>query len=290
MPLDLIERVYVSQFGRPTFGLVTNVDGEPGDPDGQAVTVDVIRESDDTTLDTLNATRESEGTYTVTLSSSHTDETGPFTLRWDYVLDGSDEYHEHKLTIGQANPAYDELSDDLKAVVESVWHRFADLYDSPLGGPHFEVYPQSHFTRGRMGELMQHSLRKMNVVAQPQTTYRLYSHQKGKDFPVNQWGAVLEQGLYIEVIKHFIRSYVEQPLVNGVQNARLDRRDYMNRWQGVLAMEQDEYADMIEHFKIRHMMLGRPHVTVSGGAYGNFGPTRMTGFGGGRPRFQYRFH
>lgn len=290
MPLDLIERVYVSQFGRPTFGLVINVDGEPGDPDGNTVTADLIRESDSNVVAALTVTRTDVGKYEVELDSGHTSETGAFEIVWAYNLGGDPEQYRHKLLIGQANPAYDELSEDLKAIVESVWHRFADLYDSPLGGPHFEVYPQSHFTRGRMGELMQHSLRRLNVISQPQMTYRLYPDGNGKDFPIDQWGAVLEQGLYIEVIKHFIRTYVEQPLVTGVGNARLDRRDYMNRWQTVLQMEQADYDEMVDHFKVRHMMLGRPHVTVSGGAYGNFGPTRQTGFGGGRPRFQYRFH
>ena len=55
-------------------------------------------------------------------------------------------------------------------------------------------------------------------------------------------------------------------------------------------MEEDDLKKMLDVFKIAHMGLGRPHVLVSGGVYGNYGPTRIaSGSWASRPRYWARF-
>ncbi len=89
------------------------------------------------------------------------------------------------------------------------------------------------------------------------------------NFPVAVWGALLEQLLYIEVIKHLRRSYVEIPdIVLGTSISRGDRRDYLDRWGTILADEQEDLKIMLDNFKMAHMGLGNVSVLVAGGAYG----------------------
>jgi hypothetical protein len=64
----------------------------------------------------------------------------------------------------------------------------------------------------------------------------------------------------------------------------------MQRWRDVLQMEQEDATSMLEVFKIANMGLGRPKVLVSGGVYGDYGPTRLPNSAAARPRYYYRFH
>jgi hypothetical protein len=178
------------------------------------------------------------------------------------------------IQIGATNPAYDALDAGMKGIVESVWIRFADMFDSPQGGPHLQVFFQTAFSRGRIAQLLQIALNKINLTMQPAFSF---TTDAGSQFPYQDWGGLLEQGLYIETIRHLIRSYVEQPNPTGVTVSRMDRRDFSDRWTSVYEMEYADYMNMLSDFKIQMMFLSRPRVLVSGGAYGNWGPTRLPG-------------
>lgn len=285
----VFDRAYVSQFTRPTFGLRIQQDGNLVDPDGQVVNATLIDESDNTTT-ALTVDRNDVGDYTVTLSSTETQETGYYTLEWTYTLNLSTEVYRMWLDIGPADPAYDNLDDDFKQLVEHVWARFADLFDSPMGGPHLLTYFQTNWSRARVARLLATALRRLNVIAQPHFTYTL-DGQGGKQFPLGQWGGTLEQALYVEVLKHLVRSYVEQPELVGASVARTDRRDYMSRWESVLRAEQEDLKDSLDTFRIRHMGLGQPGVMVSGGVYGRgYGPTSFPKSAVARPRYAYRHY
>lgn len=284
------ESIWVSQYKVVEFGIVVYVDGEPDDADGD---VNVLLQSVDeldqvTTILTVVADNPETGTYTVTLSSGQTAQPGFYKITWTYEVAGEEQTYTHILEVVSTNPILDSMDASLYPVLDSVWMRFADLFDSPFGGPHLQVYYQTRFNRARVADLMGTSLRKLNVAAQPVTTYSLNT-EGGHLFPTSQWGGILEQGAYIEVIKHLMRSYVEQPATPGVNVALLDRRDYLNRWQTILQMEQKDYDEMMDTFKIRHMGLGAPRVLVSGGVYGNYGPTRLP-INAARPRYAWRFH
>jgi hypothetical protein len=138
-----------------------------------------------------------------------------------------------------------------------------------------------------MAQLLQVAMNRLNTVSQPHMTYSL--DPEVNQFPYAQWGGLLDHLLYIETIKHLIRSYVEQPVADGVTVARQDRRDYMQRWEEVLRMETEDATSALEVFKIAHMGLGRPRVLVSGGVYGNWGPERLPLLNA-RPRFWTRYY
>jgi hypothetical protein len=200
---------------------------------------------------------------------------------WTYALAGVVQEYIAPIEVGLTSPAYEALGVGFRGIVESVVFRFGDLFDSPMGGPHLQVYFQTHFGRGRLAQLLQVAVGKLNTIAQPHQTYSL---DESNPFPFAKWGAILDQALFVQAIRHLIRSYVEQPSVEGVTVARMDRRDYMQRWQEVLTIEQDDLDQQLETFKIAHMGLGRPRVMVSGGLYGHWAPN-MLPFRAARPRY-----
>jgi hypothetical protein len=284
--VDAFERQYVSQYSGPVLGLLIHVAGVLTDPDGSVVTV-TVEDINGRVLFSMTATRESAGGYLVTLSSAETAVVGQYSLVWAYSVGSVPQTYTTYLEIGPAAPAYDVLDSDMQAIVESVFSRFDDAFDSVDGGPNLQTYYQAHWGRGRVARLMGVALSKLNVSAQPSMSFSLTDPGK---FPVAAWGGVLEQATYIESIRHLIRSYVEQPDPQNTTVSRLDRRDYMQRWQMVLEMEEQDFIPMRDVFKISFMGLGRPGVLVSGGAYGNFAPTRFAGGLAARPNYLYRWY
>lgn len=287
--IDVRERQYVSQFATDTLGLSVMRAGAPSDVDGNAMTVSMLREADGTQVLSRLATHVSMGLYETALSAAESAEPGLYTVVWTYAMDQVAQEYRTYLEIGQAQPAYDQLPAPLKDVVDTTWMRFADLFDSPGGGPNLMTYFQTHYTRGRMAQLLRVAVGTLNTVSQPFMTYTVDGHG-GATFPTDKWGPLLERSLYIEAIKHLRRSYVEQPMFVGGSVTRLDRRDYLDRWGTVLADEQATFQSQLEHFKIANMGMGRPAVLVSGGVYGRYAPTRVAGSIAARPRMWTRWY
>lgn len=273
---DLTERTYVSQFDVPVLGIVVHSAGVVADADGFNVLA-VFTRADGSAVFSRPANRLDVGKYGVTLSSAETATPGLYTLTFTYTVNGAADLYGMPVEIGTSSPSYDALSPQSRAVVEQVWVRFSDLFDSTLGGPHLQEYAQTHFGRGRVAQLLRQGMGRLNAIAQPHGSFTV----EANDFPFAKWSPLLEQATYVEVVKHLVRSYVEQPeVVLGTSVSRLDRRDYMSRWQIILDMESQDLKEMISGFKMDYMGLGNVSVLVSGGAYGNFGPTAAMGGAG----------
>lgn len=286
--IDVRERQYVSPFSTDGFGLSIVQAGVPADADGD-VTITVINEADSSVLFTRVATHVATGMYETATTPQETSMSGLYTVVWDYQMFGVAQEYRTYLEIGQARPGYDRLPGAMKDIVDTTWLRFADLFDSPGGGPNLMTYFQTKYDRGRLGELLTIAVGTLNTVAQPFQTYGLGLPGQPA-FPVAQWGSLLERSLYIEAIKHLIRSYVEQPMFVGGSVTRLDRRDYMDRWRMVLQDEESTFQRQLESFKISSMNLGKAAVLVSGGVYGRYGPTRIAGSVAARPRMWTRWY
>lgn len=285
---DLRERQYVSRYATDLLGLAVHKDGIPADVDGNLVDVTLVRDAGSVTVFTRAADREAVGLYETRLTSEETAEPGTYSVHWTYDLDGSPEQYTTYIQIGEVAPDYDRLAPALKEAVDSVYIRFADLFDSPLGGPNLQTYFQSHFGRQRIAQLLRIAAGRLNTMAQPHQT--LTVEGPTPSFPMARWGSLLETATYLEVLRHLVRSYVEQPAFIGGNVTRLDRRDYMDRWQSVLRDEEAIFKSQLDVFKISMMGLGKPKVLVSGGVYGRYGPTRFAGSVAARPRYWSRFY
>jgi hypothetical protein len=281
----LPDRQWVNQYDPVTLGLRIYVHGQVADPDSQIVTVTMTDESTDTALFTGRVTTRAElGAYEIQLTSDDTDTIGSFKLVWSYAIASTPESVTTFIQVGEFSPDYAALSDGMKALVETTWNRFEDQFDSPQGGPNLQVYFQSHFNRGRMAQLLRIAVGRLNTVAQPFQTYTI-DGDGGAAFPLASWGPLLEQALYVEAIKHLRRSYLEQPLLQGAEVTRQDRRDYFDRWGQLLQEEQAQLKVQLDTFKIRSMGLGRPAILVSGGAYGRMPAGAPYLVSRGQPRF-----
>jgi hypothetical protein len=291
MPMDeYTDRAYVSRYGAAEFGLRVMRAGVPGDADGP-VTV-TLRRDDSAGAEVFSRAAEhpSVGEYTVRLTSKETATPGPYVLIWQYDVASSQEEWRVWLEVGKAAPEYDRLTDDMKGLIETTWTRFSDLFDFATEGPHLQTYVQSNFGRNRLAQLLRIAVGRLNTVAQPFQTYTI-DGDGGASFPLAKWGSLLESALYVECLRHLVRSYVEQPEVqSGSGVSRLDRRDYKDRWEDVLGVEEPTLKQQLEHFKIANMGLGRARVLVSGGVYGRWGPTRMPLSHAARPRWMTRMY
>ena len=201
--------------------------------------------------------------YEVVLASADTSIPGPYLARWTYVVGGVERIGEQPLMVGGSAPAYDSLPLAWKQVVESVWLRVADMFDSPMGGPHLQVYMQAHFGRNRIAQLLGVAIGRLNTVSQPVLDYGIGDHR----FPLAKWGSLLGQALWVETIKHLQRSYMEQPNPIGVTVARMDRSTYASLWGQLLAQETADLRSMLDNFKMQHMNLGGGSILVAGGIY-----------------------
>ena len=271
--VHLVDRYYMSQFDTSTVGIDIFIAGAQGDPDGNSVTVTMFNVLEDTIF-SQPAIRTGVGSYELIFTPDQSSVPGFYTLAWDFTIASAPQELQTYIQIGATNPAYDALPAEMKNIVESCWIRFADVFDSPQGGPNLQTYFQTAFSRGRLAQLLQIALGQLNTAAQP---YMNYTLTNSNEFPYQTWGPLLEQALYVEVIRHLMRSYVEQPLADGITVSRHDRRDYLDRWQTIYNMEASTLKAELDNFKIQNMFLSRPRVLVSGGAFGNWGPTRLPG-------------
>ena len=264
----LVDRRYLSRYASETVGFLLVAEGEPRDADGDVVTAQLVDAATDALIFTRDAAHSGTGLYSVTLTGADTQVVSIYDLRFSYTVDTVSDLYVAFLEVGPAAPAYDALEPGFRDVVEAAWVRFADLFDSPLGGPHLQTYAQSHFGRQRLAQLLRVAIGRLNTISQPRRTYGL-----DRDFPFDSWGPLLEQALYCEVIKHLRRSYIEQPdVVGGAGYSRLDRQQYVQRWQDLFRDETDDLERQMETFRMEALGLGAGKALISGGAYGRWGP------------------
>lgn len=207
------------------------------------------------------------GVYTYTITPPVTNVVCLLRAVWTYKVGGVNLTYTEHLQIRDPMPTYDGFSDAEKGAVQMIVNLFADNYDSMTGGPHLIEEFQTKFTNERIAQLLNWAVQKMNMTKQPITNWMLSSPGTNGNFPQNWWGLLIMGG-YLEVLKHLIRSYVEQPDIRNADVAYVDRRDYLNRWQSVLQMEQKEYDEMLVLVKRKMMNLGSTSMLVSGGIFG----------------------
>jgi len=255
-------------------GLVTDADSLPS--------ASMRHYANDTVVFTRSTVKIATGVYRLVLSSVETSDAGLYYVLWTYNLSAIPQEYRSDIEIPTTlSSQFEALSDGYRAIVEQTWDRFEDLFDSAVGGPHLREYTQSNFGRERLAGLLRIAIGKLNTASQPHQSYSI----EDNNFPFASWGALLEQALYVETVRHLMRSYVEQPDPQGINVARLDRTSYYQRWQSILSVEQSALDGMLDHFKIASMNLGRAGVLVAGGAYGNFTRTVPPGRPRHRPPF-----
>jgi len=282
-PPAYVEYAYHSQFASDLLGIIVNLSGALTDPDNQLVALSMVPVAEIDTglastappLFSAVASRQSPGVYTYQTSSSDLSQVGYATIFWSFTLGGVAQRVQTWVHIEPPAPAYDQLPQVARNVIEEVHAKFADSFDAPFGGPNLQQWAQTHFGRNRIAQLLYQAVGHLNNVAQPYMWFSADGTQGGL-FPYQQWGGLINSALTVEVLKHLMRSYTEDPDLVGNVQARASRRDYQMRWGEMLRVEMETFKAERDTFKITYMFRMQPRALVSGGAYGNF--TNVRGF------------
>lgn len=172
-------------------------------------------------------------------------------------------------------------------VIDEVWFRLEDCFDSIEGGPWLRDITLAHFDRSKIARYIPETLLDINV-QMPRTTAVIQDfttpEQNGEP---NVILPILAKGVLCRVIMHLIRSYVEQPVPQGGQVVYEDRTRYKDAWKAVYDSEHEDYITMVRLWKRGFLNLGHSALLVSSKAgrlyYGGISRTRNVGrsVGGG---------
>lgn len=148
-------------------------------------------------------------------------------------------------------------------VADDAWSKFEDCFDAEDEGPWLRDMTLNCFNKIKMEKFIDDALMDINL-QHPPTSLIIDNFVTPGDPPVITADLpLLSQGLLIQLIRHLIRSYVEQPNPVGASIAWHDRRDYLQRWQSVLQIEQTQYMRMLALYKRRFLGLGQTVSLVS---------------------------
>lgn len=274
-------RKFVSQNGRGylSIGLI-GADQNPVDPDNNAIRLKLWLNTLDNPLDednrgdlvldtnapnTPDPVRDDVGKFHLDIGPTYTGQRGLLSAEWSYTVDGNAFVFTDDMQILGQMPNYEALSDATRLMVEQASWFFADLFDSSTGGPWLNENFQTHFDYDRMAFLLRMATMKFNVIGYPVTQYGVSPGDKA--IPANYTDLIL-WGTKLEAMRHLIASYTEIPDFRNIATTYTDRRDYMQRWQAVLAEEKPDYEKAVKMSKRSLLSLGRGSLLVSGGIYG----------------------
>ena len=213
---------------------------------------------------TQRVQRESVGHYFFDIGPALTQQRGVLTAEWTYRVAGVALAYTDYLQVLDRMPTYEALSDSSRLVVEQVTWLFGDMFDSTEGGPWLQEQFQTHFDYERISQLMSMAATRINFAGVNATAYGVGADNQ---FPP-EWTPLLMWGTYLEVVRHLIRSYTEQPTWVGMNVTYADRRDYSQRWQAILQMEEPQFTKAVIMQKRKMLNLGSSAMLVAGGIYG----------------------
>jgi hypothetical protein len=269
------------------------------DPDDGTLLVTVTSETDFTDEFPLGVPlvtsssawiRDGMGLYRFVLTADKTSVPGLLKAEWAFAVNGIQGMFLDFYEILEYMPNYVSLNDHERGVVERITWMFGDMFDTTSSdGPSLVEEFQTHYGYERIAQLMQIAVNKINTTKQPLTNFSVGSITPTPNFPI-EWSGLLQQSTYLEVLRHFVRTYTEQPNIAGSGGvAYVDRRDYASRWRDVLNEEKQGYDLMLVMFKRSLMGLGSGSLLVSGGIYGGSGGIFKSGVWGAQIRSMHYY-
>ena len=169
-----------------------------------------------------------------------------------------------------------------RVVADGVWTKLEDCFDSEDEGPWIQDVTMHFFREEKMEKFISEALFDINH-QNPPTALGLDSFVTTDGIPTNDY-PLLVQSILVQVIRHLMRSYVEQPAPTGAQIAYQDRRDYLQRWKEVYELEYNTYMRWVSLYKRGFLQLGHSKVLVAAKA-GRLIPAPMRARSAGRGYF-----
>jgi hypothetical protein len=140
-------------------------------------------------------------------------------------------------------------------IVEQVMLRLEDLFDSSEGGPWLRDRTDGHFDANKVASFIPEALLDINV-QMPPTNFTLDYFTMGTNDMPNPNMPILIKGVLVLTIRHLMRSYTEQWIVQGGQVVQPDRTRYQQAWGAMYTIEQADYISAVRLWKRTVLRLG----------------------------------
>lgn len=171
----------------------------------------------------------------------------------------------------------------MEILVDEVWFRLEDCFDSIDGGPWLRDITLSHFDKNKIERFVPETLLDINVQMPPTSAVITDFTTPQSNGEPNAILPLLAKGVLCKVIMHLIRSYTEQPVPQGGQLVYEDRTRYKDNWMTVYKSEHEDYIMMVRLYKRGLLNLGHSALLVSSkaGRLFPFGTMRSRNVGRG---------
>jgi hypothetical protein len=163
--------------------------------------------------------------------------------------------------------------DATESIADKVWLMFEDCFDSEEGGPWLRDMTLRYFNRSKIPKFIDEGVFIINQ--QPPGTDLILGNFYNPDLgELNADAFILVEATFLACVRHLMRSYVEQPAIQGAQVVYEDRRDYLQRWQMLYQMEWQEFIRNLTLWKRKFLSLGETALLV-GSKAGRLVPAPM---------------
>jgi len=247
----------ISQYSADVIGIGVYENNAYIDPDGNAVTLDVVRTDDNQLIiNDAPASREDIGLYWYEVTTPITSVKGDYEVTWSYTVSGDPRQFKYDFTVVNPQPYWDSLDSRQKQVIENIYFKVSDAFDSTVGGPYIWELPQSSFGYETIARLtVVDGMNKINY-SRPKAFIPPYQFGSGAPRPIPEnWYGLVEKAGFYEMLKHLARNYLEIPVPVNVQTAHLDRTKYSQQWMAMAEFEKEELESQIAMIK-RAMQFG----------------------------------
>jgi hypothetical protein len=156
---------------------------------------------------------------------------------------------------------FEVVDTPIRVVADGVWTKLEDCFDAENEGPWVQDMTLNFFREEKMEKFINDALFDINY-QNPPTDINIGSFVQTDGTPSTNY-PLLVQGVFIQVLRHIMRSYVEQPMPTGAQIAFQDRRDYLQRWQTMHELELQQYLRWLALWKRGFLQLGHSKLLVS---------------------------
>lgn len=236
------------------------IDEQPLTPDQIAGVTFTVQRPDGTQVNNLVGNIESDGRGFYRWTD--TTQTGVYRTQAQFTL-ATGEIRSVILTFSVVNPFADEPAPTpIQLVTQAVWMRLEDLFDSVAGGPWLREQTMYNFDENKIAQFVPEALLDINV-QMPPTQYPLDFFTTWTTTPGdNPNMPILVKATLVLVVRHLMRSYVEQPRPQGGQVVWHDRTQYTQMWGQVYQYELADFKEALRLWKRTTLNLGRSSMSV----------------------------
>lgn len=147
-------------------------------------------------------------------------------------------------------------------VIDDVWLRLEDAFDSMGGGPWLKDETLSHFDKNKVGHYISETILDINVQMPRSEGVLADFATPGPNGEPNALLPLVSKGVLCKAIMHLVRSYVEQPIPQGAQIVYEDRTRYSQLWLAVYEKEHEDWYTLVRLWKRGLLHLGHSALLV----------------------------